>query len=79
MIKLKSGVNLAVTIRWLIWKVEHLVNTSSLAILIITVCWGSWNISPHAGSFHTTCTVIYYEMTLNECISVGTVPPSDKN
>ena len=82
MIKLKSGVNLTVTIRWLIWKLEHLVNTSWLAILSITVYWGNWNISPHAGTLHMTCTVTYYEITLKKCVGgsiVSTVPPSDKS
>ena len=75
---------LTVRIRWLIWKLEHLVNTLWLAILMITVCWGNWNVSPQAGTFHMTCTVISYEITLEKCICVSrtivsTVPPSDKN
>ena len=62
MIKLKiaskrSELQVTVTIRWLIWKLEHLVNTPWLAILMITVFWGNWNVSPHAGAFHMTCTV----------------------
>ena len=89
MIKLKiaskrSELQVTVTIRWLIWKLEHLVNTPWLAILMITVCWGNWNVSPHAGTFHLTCTVMCYEITLEKCICVGrtivnTVPPRDKN
>ena len=56
-------------VRWLIWKLEHLVST--------------WNVSPHAGTIHMTCTVIYYEITSEKCICVSrsilsTVPPSKK-
>ena len=70
-------------VRWLIWKLEHLVNTPRLAILMIKVCWGNWNVSPHAGTIHMTCTVIYYEITLEKCICVSrsilsTVPPNNK-
>ena len=69
---------------WQIWKLEHLVNTPWLAILMITVCWGNWNVSPHAGTFHLTCTVMCYEITLEKCMCVGrtivnTVPPRDKS
>ena len=71
-------------VRWLIWKLEHLVNTPQLAILMIKVCWGNWNVSPHAGTIHMTCTVICFEITLEKCICVSksilsTVPPSNKN
>ena len=89
MIKLKiaskrSELQVTVTIRWLIWKLEHLVNTSWLAILMITVCWGNLNVIPHAGTFHLTCTIKCYEITLEKCICVGrtivnTVQPRDKN
>ena len=69
--------------RWLIWKLEHMVNTPQLAILVIKVCWGNWNVSPHARTIHMTCTVIYYEITLEKCICVSrsilrTVSPSKK-
>ena len=47
--------------RWLIWKLEHLANTPWLATLMITVCWGNWNVSLHAGTFHMTCTVICWD------------------
>ena len=71
-------------VRWLIWKLEHLANTPQLAILMIKVCWGNWNVSPHAGIIHMTCTVICFEITLEKCICVSrsilsTVPPSNKN
>ena len=71
-------------VRWLIWKLEHLVNTPQLAILMIKVCWGNWNVSPHAGTIHMTRTVICFEITLEKCICVSksilsTVPPSNKN
>ena len=49
MIKPQKGANSTVTIAWLIWKLKHLVITPWLAILMITVCWGNWNVSPHAG------------------------------
>ena len=73
--------NSTVRIRWLVWKLEHLVNTPWLAILMITVCWGNWN---DAGTFPLTCIVKFYEITLEKCIYVGrtivnTVPPRDKN
>ena len=76
--------NSIVRIRWLIWKLEHLVNTPWLAVLMITVCWGNWNVSLHAGTFHLTCTVKCYKITIEKCICVGrtivnTVPPRDKN
>ena len=63
---------------------EHLVNTPQLAVLMIKVCWGNWNVSLHAGTFHMTCTVICYEITLKKCTCVSrsilsTVPPSNKN
>ena len=87
MIKLKIASKRSeptVTLRWQIWKLEHLVNTPWLAILMITVCWGNWNVSPHAGTFHLTCTVMCYEITLEKCMCVGrtivnTVPPRDKS
>ena len=65
-------------------KLEHLVNTPCLAILMITVCWGNWNVSPQAETIHMTYTVISYEITLEKCLCVrwtilSTVPPSDKN
>ena len=71
-------------VRWLIWKLEHLVNTPQLAILMIKVCWGNWNVSSHAGTIHMTRTVICFEITLEKCICVSksilsTVPPSNKN
>ena len=80
----QKGVNSSVTIRWLLWKLERLRNTPWLAILMITVCWGNWNVSPQAGTFHMTLTVISYEITWEKCICVSraivsTVPPSDKN
>ena len=73
--------------RWLIWKLEHLVNAPWLAILMITVCRGNWNVSPQeplAGTFHITYTVMCYEVALEKCICasrsiVNTVPPGDKN
>ena len=37
----RKGVNSTVTIRWLIWKLEHLVNTPWLGILTFAVCWGA--------------------------------------
>ena len=87
MIKLKiaskrSELQVTVTIRWLIWKLEHLVNTPWLAILMITVFWGNWNVSPHAEI--STWPVICYEIILEKCICVSgtivsTVPPSDIN
>ena len=40
--------NLIVTIRRPIWKLKHLVNAPRLVILMITVCWCNWNVSPHA-------------------------------
>ena len=43
-----------------------LVNIPRFAMLIITVCWGNWNVSPHAGTFHMTCTVIYYEISFKK-------------
>ena len=69
--------------RWLIWKLEHMVNTPQLAILVIKVFWGNWNVSPHARTIHMTCTVTYYEITLEKCICVSrsilsTVSPSKK-
>ena len=80
----QKGVNLTVTSGSLLLKLEHLINTPWLAILIITVCWGNWNVSPQAGTTHMTCTVISYEITLEKCICVSgtivsTLPPSDKN
>ena len=74
-----------VRIRWLIWKLEHLVNTPWLAVLMITVCWGNLNFIPHAGTSHLTCTIKCYEITLEKCTCVGRtiivniVPPRDKN
>ena len=56
--------------RWLIWKLEHLANTPWLATLMITVCWGNWNVSLHAGTFHMTWQS-YAEITLEKCICVG--------
>ena len=58
-------------VRWLIWKLEHLVNTPQLVILMIKSCWGNWNVSPHAGIIHMTCTVICFEITLEKCICVS--------
>ena len=83
MIALK-GLNSTVRIRWLIWKLEHLVNTPWLAVLMITVCWGNLNVIPHAGTFHLTFTIKCYEITFEKCICVGRtivniVPPRDKN
>ena len=72
-------------VSWLIWKLEHLVNTPQLAILLmIKVCWSNWNVSPHAGTIHMTCTVICYEITLEKCICVSrsilsSVPLNNKN
>ena len=56
----QKGVNSTVTNRSLLLKLEHLENTPWLAILMITVCWGNWNVSLHAGTTHMTCTVISY-------------------
>ena len=80
----QKGVNSTVTIGSLLLKLKHLVNISQLAILMITVCWGNWNVSPQAGTIHMACTVISYEITSEKCICVSgtivsTVPPSDKN
>ena len=87
----QKEVNSTVTIRSLLWsrsidllQRSKLVNTPWLAILMITVCWGNWNVSPQAGTIHMTCTGIRYEITSQKCICVGgtivsTVPPSDKN
>ena len=72
-------------IRWLIRKLVHYVNTLWLAILLVAVCWGNSNVSSHSGTFHMTCTVSYFEITLKICIIVGRtincnkVPPGDKN
>ena len=55
-------------VRWLIWKLEHLVNTPQLAILLIKVCWGNWNVSPHAGTIHMTCTVICCKLSFTDKI-----------
>ena len=79
----QKEVNSTVTIRWLLWKLEHLLHTPWLATLMITVCWGNWKVSPRAGTFHVTCTVINYEITLEKCIFVyrtivGTVLPGAK-
>ena len=54
----QKGVNSTVANRSLLLKLEHLENTPWLAILMITVCWGNWNVSLHAGTTHMTCTVI---------------------
>ena len=79
----QKGVNLTVTIRSLLLKLEHLINTPWLAILVITICWGNWNASPYAGTIHMTCTIINYVIILEKCICVSrtivsTVPPSNK-
>ena len=77
----QKGVNLTVTIRSLLLKLGHLVNTPWLAILVIKLCWGDWNVSPQAGTIHMTCTVISYEITLKKCICVNYCKyskPSDK-
>ena len=80
----QKGVNLTVKNRSLLLKLEHLVNTPWLAILMITVYWGYWNVSSQAGTTHMACTVISYEITLVKCICVSgtivsTVPTSDEN
>ena len=38
---------------------------------MFTVCWGNWNIIPHAGTLHMTCTVICYEIIVNIWRSYG--------
>ena len=80
----QKGVNLTVTNRSLLLRLEHLINKPWLAILMITVCRGNWNVSPQAGTTHMTYTVISCEITFEKCICVSgtivtTVPPSDKN
>ena len=52
---------------------DYLVSTLRLAILMIKVCWGTWNVSSHAEAFHMTYTVISYEITLEKCINVSVV------
>ena len=52
-------------------KLELLVNTPRLAVLMITVCWDNWNIRPLAGTIHMTSTVICYEITWEKCICVS--------
>ena len=44
-------------------KLKMASKRSGLAILMITIWWGNWNASPHAGTFHMTFAVLYYEIT----------------
>ena len=44
-------------------KLKMASKRSGLAILMITICRGNWNASAHAGTFHMTCAVLYYEIT----------------
>ena len=44
-------------------KLKMASKRSGLAILMITICRGNWNASPHAGTFYMTCAVLYYEIT----------------
>ena len=53
-------------------KLEHLVKHLDLAALVITVCWGKWDVSLHAGIFHMTCKVVCYEITLEKFIFLET-------